>query len=62
MSEPEQNRYEVEVIFRAHGQEDAHLHREMVTEKASTDGALSEFWRGVNDQTKSKMHPVADGR
>jgi hypothetical protein len=55
--------FEVDVIVRAHGQEDARISREYVsTDKMSTDGVAGEIWKGFSDQTKAKMHPVSDGR
>lgn len=55
--------FEVDLIVRAHGQEDARISREYVTsDKASTDGVASEIWNdGVCDVIKAKCRPVSDG-
>lgn len=53
-------RYELEVRVSAPGQEDAVLHREVVTDKQRTDDALGELWSGVSDAAKARMHPVND--
>jgi hypothetical protein len=55
-------RYELTVRVSTPGQTDAVLHREIVTEKQSTDGALSELWSSVSDAEKAKMCPVNDAR
>jgi hypothetical protein len=55
----EQHHFELEIRIKAHNQPDAVLHREMTSkEKASTDGALGEFWGGVSPATKAKMRDV----
>lgn len=57
------HRFEVDMIVRKPGQPDAVVSREYVSvDKASTDGAASEIWAGVSDDTKARMSPVADGR
>jgi hypothetical protein len=55
----EQHHFELEIRIKAHNQPDAVLHREMTSkEKASTDGALGEFWGGVSPATKARMRDV----
>ena len=51
--------FEVDLIVRAAGQEDARVSREYVTaDRLSTDGVAGDIWAGVADDLKAHMHPV----
>jgi hypothetical protein len=59
----EEHPYELEVRIRAHGQEDAVLHREYIShDAASTDKAIKEVWDGMSAGTKSRMRLVGSDK
>jgi hypothetical protein len=59
----EEHPYELEVRIKAHGQEDAVLHREYVSkDAASTDKALKEVWDGMGAGTKARMRLVGSDK
>lgn len=57
---PEQHVYELEVRIRASNQPDSVIHREIVTDKATTSEALGEVWVGVSNDVKAKCRGVED--
>ena len=55
--------FEVDLVVRAHGQDDYRISREYMTDtKASTDGAAREIWDAIPDAIRAKMRPVGDDR
>jgi hypothetical protein len=59
----EEHPFEIEVRVRAHGQEDAVLHREYIShDAASTDKAIKEVWDGMSAGTKSRMRLVGSDK
>jgi hypothetical protein len=61
-SNPEEHPFELEIVVRAHGQEDARISREYTSRDAcSTDKAAREVWEGLVHDVKSRTRHVADG-
>lgn len=53
--------FEIDVVIRSHNQPDTTISRELVSDKASTDGVAADVTRVLTEAFGDKLRAVGDG-